>query len=82
MSRRKDRERAESGLIWRDGKLWRKEEWYALHPTKDMLKARQAAVDDAVQAELAKKTSEEKPYECSKCGRTHKPGSKIYEAHK
>ena len=56
MSKRKDRERAESGLIFRDGHLVRKEDWYAAHPTREMLAERQRRVDDAVQAELAKKS--------------------------
>ena len=77
MSRRKDRERAELGWIWRDGKLWRKEEWYALHPTKAMLKERQAEVAAAVKAEVEKPAS----YHCAKCDRTHKRGSKIYQDH-
>jgi len=34
MSRRKDRERAESGTIFRDGKLVKKAEWYKTHPPK------------------------------------------------
>ncbi|MFA7101318.1 MAG: hypothetical protein WC196_06265 [Bacilli bacterium] len=56
MSRRKDRERAESGLIFRDGHLVRKEDWYAAHPTREMLDERQRKVDEAVQLELAKKS--------------------------
>jgi uncharacterized Zn ribbon protein len=37
MSNRKNRERAEAGWIFRDGRLVRKEEWYAAHPTREML---------------------------------------------
>jgi sulfur carrier protein ThiS len=48
MSRRKDRERAESGLIFRNGGLVRKEDWYAAHPTSEMKKAKQVEVDKAV----------------------------------
>jgi len=48
MSKRLDRERAESGWIWRDGQLVRKEEYYASHPTRQMLAERQAGVDKAV----------------------------------
>jgi len=33
----KDRARAESGLIFRDGKLVNKEDWYMAHPTREML---------------------------------------------
>ena len=55
MSGRKDRERAESGMIFRDGKLWKKEDWYALHPTKQMLKERQDKVDLAVNVEMSRK---------------------------
>jgi len=48
MSKAKDRARAESGLIFRDGKLVNKEEWYAAHPTREMLAQQQAGVDKAV----------------------------------
>ena len=48
MSRRKDRERAESGLIFRDGHLVRKEEWYKTHPSPEMKREQQAGVDKAV----------------------------------
>ena len=48
MSKAKDRARAESGLIFRDGGLVKKEDWYAAHPTREMLKERQAGVDKAV----------------------------------
>jgi hypothetical protein len=91
MSGRKDRERAESGLIFRDGHLVRKEVWYAAHPTKEMLAVQRVTVKSAVKDELAKKfapelpslqTPEPKPYFCSKCGHEHKVGTKIYEAHK
>jgi len=59
MSKARDRARAESGLIFRDGKLWRKEDWYALHPTREMLAERQAQVDLAVLEEMAKKETED-----------------------
>ena len=60
MSKRKDRARAESGLIFRDGNLVRKEEWYAAHPTREMLAERQAGVDKAVAEVMeAKKQAEE-----------------------
>jgi len=77
MSKAKDRARAESGLIFRDGKLWRKEEWYAANPTKQMLREEQARVAEAVKAELQNPLT----YDCAKCGRTHKRGSKIYQQH-
>lgn len=80
MSRSKDRERAESGLIYRSGSLVNKEQWYAANPTKQMLAERQAVVADAVKQEMAAKF--EQPYHCQKCNRTHKPGSKIYKEHK
>jgi hypothetical protein len=52
MSRRKDRERAQSGIIFRDGHLVNAEEWYKAHPNKETLRqqasAKQAEVDKAV----------------------------------
>lgn len=81
MSKAKDRARAESGLIWRDGGLWIKEEWEALHPPREVQVAKQEQVNRAVAAELEKKF-EDKPYLCSKCGREHRPGSKVYADHK
>lgn len=48
MSNRKNRERAEAGLIFRDGRLVRKEEWYKAHPTTEMKAQQQAEVDKAV----------------------------------
>ena len=48
MSKRKDRERAESGLIHRNGEFVKKEEWYAAHLTPEMRMQRQAGVDKAV----------------------------------
>lgn len=81
MSKAKDRARAESGLIFRDGQLWEKEDWYRLHPTREMRAATQQGVNAAVAAELEEKFRD-KPYLCGKCGRKHKPGSKIYGDHK
>ena len=80
MSKRKDRERAESGLIFRDGRLWKREEWEALHPTREMVKNTQEGVNMALDSELQKKFGDQ-PYKCSKCGRTHKPGTAIYSEH-
>jgi hypothetical protein len=54
MSGRKDRERAESGLIFRDGHLVRKEDWYKTHPTREMLAKQQVVVDAGVRTEMAK----------------------------
>ena len=34
MSKRKDRERAESGTIFRDGKFVNKADWLKAHPSK------------------------------------------------
>ena len=86
MSRAKDRARAESGIIFRDGKLVNKEDWYKAHPTRGMLAVRQAAVKSAVKDELAKKfgkkESEPETYFCTKCSKYHrKPTSAIYKAH-
>jgi len=54
MSKRKDRERAESGLIFRNGKLMSKEEWAILNPTSEEVATRQNGVDTAVADHLAK----------------------------
>lgn len=35
MSKRKNRERAASGWIFREGKLWRKEDWGERHISKE-----------------------------------------------
>lgn len=81
MSKRKDRARAESGLIFRSGHLVNKEEWYKAHPTLEMLAEQQKQVDAAVKQEMLKKNMEE-TYYCTKCKHTHKFGSQIYKQHK
>lgn len=81
MSKAKDRARAKLGYIFRDGKLRNKEKWYALHPTREMRVTAQAKVNAAMAAELEGKFKD-KPYLCSRCGRTHRPGSKVYADHK
>lgn len=48
MSKAKDRARAESGTIFRDGSYVNAEEWHKAHPTREMLHQRQAKVDNAV----------------------------------
>jgi exopolysaccharide biosynthesis protein len=58
MSRRKDRERAESGLIFRDGHLVRKEDWYKTHPTAEMKREQQSTVDKAVAEHFRQKELE------------------------
>jgi len=80
MSHAKDRKRAQSGWIFRNGELVRAEDWYRDHPTRAM---RQAQVDAAVKQELAKIATPEpiKPYFCSKCNRFHKSGA-ILTAHR
>jgi len=80
MSKRKDRERAKSGIIFRDGKLWKKEDWYAIHPTREMVNATKERVGMAVDSELQKKFGDQ-PYNCSKCGHSHRPGTIIYREH-
>ena len=57
MSKKKDKERAESGLIFRDGKYWKKEDWYAIHPTNEMRRQQQDKVDSAVAIEMRRKFS-------------------------
>ena len=93
MSKAKDRARAESGTIFRDGKLVNKEEWYAAHPTYEMRLAQQAKVDKAVTAEMQEKRLAEKgivivkddnkfSYFCGKCQHRHAEGSKICTEHR
>jgi len=48
MSRSKDRARAESGLIFRNGEFVNKEEWKKAHPSPDMKRHTQAEVDKAI----------------------------------
>jgi len=55
MSNRKNRERAEAGWIFRDGRLVRKEEWYTAHPTPEMKRQKQSEVDKAVDAIMLEK---------------------------
>ena len=87
MSKRLDRERAESGLIFRDGKLVSKEEWYKSHPTREMQAQQQKKVDSAVVAEMtAKFQKPEVPaiprrYYCTACRRYHSRDSKIGSEH-
>jgi len=71
MSKAKDRARAKLGYIFRDGKLWLKTEWEKLHPKR----RHQPCPFPCGSIEPA-------PYFCSKCARTHRIGTKIYEAHK
>ena len=78
MSKAKDRARAESGLIFRDGQLVNKEDWYAAHPTRQMLIERQAQVDNAVAEVMATKSNA--PYFCTKCNCRHIKG-KLYNSH-
>jgi len=72
MSKRDDRARAELGLIFRDGHVWKKKDWYKLHPTPEIL---------AAKVELAD-VFETTAYYCYKCMRKHRAGSKVYEAHR
>lgn len=89
MSKSKDRVRAESGIIFRDGRLVRKEDWFAAHPTKQ---TQQAKVDKAVENEMQAKyptldpkdtsavLAEQEPYFCNHCKVTHRRG-KIHQEH-
>jgi hypothetical protein len=91
MSRAKDRARAESGIIFRDGKLVRKEEWYAAHPTREMIAAQQAQVDAEidryrVEESIARQTAirrESAPhrYYCTACRKYHTQSSKVGKEH-
>jgi hypothetical protein len=91
MSHKADRIRAESGIIFRNGKLVNKEEWYKSHPTKQM---QRQTVRSAVKDELAKKFVIVKPenlitippvvpnrYYCTACRRYHVQTSKIGSEH-
>lgn len=95
MSKAKDRARAESGIIFRNGSMVNREEWYAAHPTKQMRAETQAKVKVAVKAEMARKKLESDAvkecelaapqgltYFCTKCLKYHRqPNSAIYKAH-
>ena len=76
MSKAKDRARAEAGLIFRDGRLVRKEDWYKDHPKLQH-------VIEAAKAEIANRpaVTTELPYYCAKCSHQHKPGTKIHAEH-
>jgi len=78
MSKAKDRARAQSGIIFRDGKYVNKEEWYAAHPTREMKRQQQARVDEAVAEMMATKANA--PYFCTKCECRHIKG-KLYNSH-
>jgi len=88
MSKAKDRARAESGQLFRDGKLVNKEDWYAAHPTREMRIAQQAGVDKALaDIVLAKQqgivVAKEIPhrYYCTACRRYHTLASQIGKEH-
>ena len=81
MSHKRDIERAKSGTIFRDGKLWSKKDWDTLHPSKQSVAKQQSTALVKVDTELEGESAE-KPYFCAKCKRTHKPGSKVYQAHR
>lgn len=73
MSKRKDRERAESGLIFRNepgkrGRLVNRDEWYKANPTPEMLAEKQKKVDEAVQQSFLRKAVEAKGIELPKGG--------------
>lgn len=78
--KREARARAEQGIVFRDGHLVNKEEWDAAHPTKTVLLERQAAVDVAVKAEMAKKDIPNRYY-CTACRKHHIKTSKVGSEH-
>lgn len=96
MSKAKDRARAESGRIFRDGKLVNKEDWYSANPTR---KQRQAKVDKAVaqtmadkfdpkdtsaviaEASLPTKSELGNRYYCTACRKYHMKTSKVGSEH-
>lgn len=79
MSKRKDRERAKSGSIFRDGRLWDAEEWYAAHPTREVLVARhdqqKVEVKNAIEEAQAFAKIPNRYY-CTLCRKTHIKTSK------
>ncbi len=75
MSRSKDRERAKSGIVFRNGHLVERVEWETAHPNKAQ---RQAIVDEVLKAHVF---ASSKPYACTKCGIKHTRG-KIHLAHR
>lgn len=77
MSKAKDRARAESGRIFRDGKLWNREDWVKLHPSPPVVPAQFPRGSRAPLEVVSKPPA----YYCDKCKHPHKLGSKIYEAH-
>jgi len=84
MSKAKDRARAESGIIFRDGSYVNKEEWYAAHPTSEMLTQRQAETDKAVAVEMARKQKAKNipsRYYCTACRKHHIKTSKVGKEH-
>ena len=78
MSKRLDRARAESGMIFRDGMLWKREDWEKLHPRIPIHSPLFPFGTRAPEEEEPQPA----PYFCPKCNRTHRIGTKIYEAHK
>ena len=88
MSKSKNRARAQSGIIFRNGKLWDAKEWEKSPDNKKAVKetikeaAREAATDflEANKAPL-QETKVLAPYFCTRCNRQHKPGSQVYTAH-
>jgi len=95
MSKAKDRARAESGTIFRDGKYVNKEEWYAANLTPEMRARRQVGVDKAIAQAMADKLDPKDTdaviaeaelkhptiaYHCTKCGKWHIRG-KIHQDH-
>ena len=71
MSKAKDRARAQSGQIFRDGRLWAREEWEKLHP--------RVVLEPCPYPVGTRK--EPMPYYCGKCKRTHRVGTKVYVDH-
>lgn len=90
MSKSKNRARAQSGIIFRNGKLWDAKEWEKSPENKKIYRealkeaAREEAADflEANKAPLQEtKISVAAPYFCTRCNRQHKPGSQVYTAH-
>jgi predicted transglutaminase-like protease len=80
MSRRKNIERGKSGIIFRDGKLWQKEDWYALHPSREMIAQREAEDKKKI---LDQRLPVNIPttYYCTACRKNHRKPSKPWKEH-
>jgi hypothetical protein len=83
MSKRKNRARAEAGIIFRDGHYVNKEEWYAKKSALALEKL--LTITPAPQESPAAVLETAKigaPYFCGKCNKWHRTVGATYNAHK